>query len=361
MNLIEAEKAFVHAARYASRDYPKEAGRAFLAAGWIAYCQGKMTDAMQYTKQALSLYPGLAEAHFQSAKIQMHVGNPDGALPFLKQAIELDRGYSIKAAADGDFKRYEAKVHTLLGILRQEAKEKAEKALAATQRKAEETEKQHIQDFLLTVYAELAPAKHALYEASGAAQHHTYFGYLDALAFCAQARQNLRKAITDFAMGADAEVKRLIAELDARISQVRNVVLGGPWIVLLIAGIIISFASGFTQCSSVYKANTRQEQIRKKAYNRAFAELRQKGHDPHKLSIQEARRLGYRIEDFPPKNIGSTSFGTFVSYIFWGLLLSIGIAIIGSKIQKATTIATLKGEKDQLQRANSEIQRIQAQ
>ena len=91
VNLIEAENAFLNAARYARQDFPNEAGRAFLSAGWTAYCQGKMPDAKQYTEQALSLYPDLPEAHFQSAKIQMHVGNPDGALPFLKQAIELDR------------------------------------------------------------------------------------------------------------------------------------------------------------------------------------------------------------------------------------------------------------------------------
>lgn len=303
VNLIEAENAFLNAARYARRDYPKEAGRAFLSAGWTAYCQGKMPDAKQYTEQALSLYPDLPEAHFQSAKIQMHVGSPDFALPFLRQAIELDRGYSIKAAADNDFKRYEAKVHALLKILRQEAKEKAEKTLVATQQQAEETEKQHVQNFTLTKYAELAPAKHALNEASGAAQHHTYFGYLDALSFCAQARQNLRKAISDFVTGVDAEVKQRIAELNERIS------FGNPkpvtFSTLLIVGVITSFI------------------------------------------------LAY---------IGSQGsiFGFVVVYLL-GLILSLGIAFIGGAIQKRIFIATLKGEKDQLQRVDSEIQRMQAQ
>lgn len=361
VNLIEAENAFLNAARYARRDQPKEAGRAFLAAGWTAYCQGKMRDAKQYTEQALSLYPDLGEAHFQAAKIQMHVGSPDHALPSLRQAIELDRGYSIKAAADNDFKRYEAKVHALLDTLRQEAKEKAETALVATQQQAVETERRHVQDFSLTKYAELASARRDLDEASGATRHDTYFGYLDALSFCAQARQNLRKAIADFVTRADAEVKQRIAELDGRISRVRNANMGGIWVTLLFVGIITFSILGFTQGSRVDEANTRQEQIRKEAGNRVLAELRRKGYDPNKMSIQEGRRLGYRIEDLPPKDIGSTFSGTWFSYIFWGSLLSVGIAVIGNKTQKSTTIATLQGEQDRLQRIDSEIQKIQAQ
>jgi len=305
VKLNEAENAFLNAARYARQDYPKEAGRAFLAAGWTAYCQGKMPGAEQYTEQALSFYPDLAEAHFQSAKFHMHVGNPDRALPFLKQAIELDRGYSIKAAADNDFKRYEAKVHALLGILRQEAKEKAEKTLVATQKQAVETEKQRVQEFTLTKYAELAPAKHALNEASGAAQHHTYFGYLDALSFCAQARQNLLKATADFVTGANAEVKQRIAELNNRIYAVNPNPKEVAFKILMTLGIITSLI------------------------------------------------LAY---------IGSQGsiFG-FVIVLLLGWFLSVCIAVTGERIRTRITIATLKGEKDQLERANSEIQRIQAQ
>lgn len=298
VNLVKAESAFLAAAKYARHDLPHEAGRALVAAGWAAYCQGKFTEAQEHTKQAISLYPDLPEAHFQSAKIQMHVGSPDRALPFLRQAIELDRGYSIKAAADNDFKRYEAKVHALLNTLRQEAKEKAEKTLVATQQQAEATEKQHVQNFTLTKYAELAPAKHALNEASDAAQHHTYFGYLDALSFCTQARQNLQKALADFVTGATAEVRQRIADLDSRISRGKH--SEAISITLLFVGVIISFI------------------------------------------------LAY---------IGSQgSMLGFVVVWLVGLFLSVCILFIARAIHKRIFIATLKGEKDQFQRVASEIQ-----
>jgi tetratricopeptide (TPR) repeat protein len=80
VSLAEAENAFLRAARYAQHDHPKEAGRALLAAGWAAYCQGKMPEATQYSEQAISLVHDLAEGYFQVAKIKMHVGDPDSAL-----------------------------------------------------------------------------------------------------------------------------------------------------------------------------------------------------------------------------------------------------------------------------------------
>ena len=70
VSLTEAENAFLSAARYARHDHPKEAGRALLAAGWAAYCQGKMPEATQHSEQAVLLIPDLAEGHFQLAKIQ---------------------------------------------------------------------------------------------------------------------------------------------------------------------------------------------------------------------------------------------------------------------------------------------------
>lgn len=158
VNLPEAERAFLVAARYGLRDHPREAARAYLAAGWTAYCQGNMQNAKQSTEQAIELDRELAEAHFQLAKIQTHVDDPDRSLLALRRAIELDRGYSIKAAADDDFKRYEARVYLLVDTLRSEAREKARAALAAAQQLAIETERQEVPGFPLTKYVEVAPA-----------------------------------------------------------------------------------------------------------------------------------------------------------------------------------------------------------
>jgi hypothetical protein len=68
MDLAQAEESFLTAARYAKADYPQDSGRALLCAGWAAYCEGKLNDALAYTEQAVAIYPGLGEALFQAAK-----------------------------------------------------------------------------------------------------------------------------------------------------------------------------------------------------------------------------------------------------------------------------------------------------
>lgn len=116
IDLAKAEKSFLLSARYAKTDYPKEAALAFLAAGWAAYCQGKMQGALSHTEQSLALNPKLGEALFQAAKINMAIGNVDASLPLLANAIELDRFYALKAADDGDFKKHEQKFKYFWGI-----------------------------------------------------------------------------------------------------------------------------------------------------------------------------------------------------------------------------------------------------
>jgi len=120
VKLAEAEQAFLAAARYAKTDYPQDAGRAFLSAGWASYCQGKMADALAHTEQAMSVHPGLAEAFFQAAKILIAQGNAQKALSLLGKAIESDRFYVLKAAGDGDFKKHDAKLRNFLEAMRRE-------------------------------------------------------------------------------------------------------------------------------------------------------------------------------------------------------------------------------------------------
>ncbi len=360
VDLAQAERAFLVAAKYGLRDHPKEAARAYLAAGWAAYCQGSMQNARQSTEQAILLDRELAEAHFQLAKIQMHVDDPASALPALRRAIELDRGYSIKAAADGDFKRHEAKVYELIDILRREAKEKAKAALDATRQLTIETEQQEVQGFPLTKYVEIAPAKRALDDASWATKRDTYFGHLDALSLCGQASLALRKAVADYATRAGAEAKQGIYQLDARISETRRQFWPEGWIILAFYGPILFFIIGCVHCGSVYQANNRQEAIRKEAVNRAFDELRRKGYDPNNITMQKARELGFRMEDLPPADTGSTALGTWFAWFFWGSVLSIGGAALGSRLKKEASISALENEKSRLQQRDAEIQQIRA-
>ena len=120
VNLAEAEEAFLAAARYAKTDYPQDAGRAFLSAGWASYCQGKMAEALAHTEHAMSVHPGLAETFFQASKILMAQGDAQKAFPLLGKAIEFDGFYALKAAGDGDFKKHDEKLQDFLEAMRRE-------------------------------------------------------------------------------------------------------------------------------------------------------------------------------------------------------------------------------------------------
>ena len=119
-DLPKAEESFLTAARYGKTDYPHDAGRAFLSAGWAAYCQGKMKEALAHTEQAMDLHPDMGEVFFQASKVEMALGNVESALPLLAKAIDLDRFYALKAAGDGDFQQHDAQLRSFLEALRKE-------------------------------------------------------------------------------------------------------------------------------------------------------------------------------------------------------------------------------------------------
>jgi tetratricopeptide (TPR) repeat protein len=120
LDLTKAEEYYLLAARYAKADSPSEAARSYLAASWAAYCQKKLGPALVHVEEALKLDRSLPEALFQAAKIRMALSEPDNALPLLGAAIELDKGYAMKAAADGDFQRHEPDLRQFLESLREE-------------------------------------------------------------------------------------------------------------------------------------------------------------------------------------------------------------------------------------------------
>ena len=119
-DLTKAEESFLTAARYGKTDYPHDAGRAFLSAGWAAYCQGKMKQALAHTEQAMALHPEMGEVFFQASKVQMALGDVESALPMLAKAIDIDRFYALKAAGDGDFQPHDDRLRGFLEALRKE-------------------------------------------------------------------------------------------------------------------------------------------------------------------------------------------------------------------------------------------------
>lgn len=114
VNHPTAEQSFLSAARYAAKDFPTDAAGAWLSAGWAAYCQGKMQDAISYTNSAVQGDPKLGEGWYQLAKIHMALDEPDTALAHLKSALYQDVGFALKAASDGDFLKHEAQLQKFL-------------------------------------------------------------------------------------------------------------------------------------------------------------------------------------------------------------------------------------------------------
>jgi tetratricopeptide (TPR) repeat protein len=251
VDLRAAESAFVATARYSREDHPKEAGRAMLAAGWAAYCQGNIETAKKYTNQALSLSPSLGEAYFQLAKIQMHMGEVASALTQLQKAIVLDRLYSVRAASDGDFQSHQREFDALLGRLRDASKQKAAKLLRSVQQELESTQALSVEGFSLTTYANTADAKQVLDEANSAAHSDTYFGYLDCIALCERASIKLREALAEFVRRAKAENQSKIGEVDGRLSSVRSgdLTLGPTFLFFL--GTIIGLVVGAVRCGRI--------------------------------------------------------------------------------------------------------------
>lgn len=194
---MQAEHAFLNAARYAKHDQPKEAARSYLGAGWAAYCQGNMRDAERHTRDAIALDDSLAEAHFQLAKIQIHGGNPETALCSLRTAITLDRGYTLKACTDGDFTRYQQKVDSLLETFRQKAKQTAQQSIYQIESDILHLEKSRAEQFWLAEDELIVSVRQLRDLAKEDASAGTYYGYLDAIRQCDAARHAQRSAFEE--------------------------------------------------------------------------------------------------------------------------------------------------------------------
>lgn len=219
VNPASAERAFLNSARYAWQDEPREAALAFLGAGWAAYCQGKMSESERYTEQAIALNNSLAEASFQLAKVQMHIRKPDQALPRLRQAILLDRGYMIKAATDDDFKLYEAQVDSLYDALRNEARHNSESAFGELDRAIAMLESRRVGAFQFADVLNLHRFNQFVSQAANAANHHTYYGYLDSIQLCVQAREELADVSTKMQMQHQQRSAQFAAEQRQRSAQ----------------------------------------------------------------------------------------------------------------------------------------------
>lgn len=181
LDLAKAEASFLTAARYARKDYPAEACASLIAAGWAAYCQSKLPEAENSTRQALEIpketHPNHGEAYYQLAKIQMHMHRPKEAIPNLRRAIDLDPEYSVKAAIDLDFLKYESDVRELLEERRNATKEIAMQALSQTEQEQAKLKEWGVEGAFPDEWSSL---REKLLQANRNYDTATFFGFLDA-------------------------------------------------------------------------------------------------------------------------------------------------------------------------------------
>jgi tetratricopeptide (TPR) repeat protein len=366
VDLGEAEKAFLAAAKYARHDQPKEAGRSFLAAGWVAYLQDKIPEAEKLTEQAISLYPELGEAYYQLAKILMHRGDPENALLPLRKAIELDRNYTIKASSDDDFRVYDKQVSGLIEQMHKEAREKSTNALVVLEKEAAELEKSHVEEFSPSTHADLKPLMNSIDRAKKSVGNNTYFGYLDALPYCRQAKEILSKTRQAFLKSALSDVRSKVSNIDNEIRANKDSGMRATWGRLVTIGIGISFVLSVYQCSNTVDANKRQAQISQQAFDRIHNEreaITTAMYRAHGMTaevydrIQNERRAQRDQQDrmYDAQN----AYGTWFVYFFVGTMISVILAKIADGAQKSSEVSNFKREQSRLRKIEVELEELQ--
>ncbi|OGT96853.1 MAG: hypothetical protein A2X80_12770 [Geobacteraceae bacterium GWB2_52_12] len=102
-NKSKALEYFDKAIRYATPKSPYHASYALLHKGVIKYSDGLFNDAVQCTREAISLSPEFAEAHYQNSLYNAKIENFIESMKSLEKSILLDRKYCIKAVNDKEF------------------------------------------------------------------------------------------------------------------------------------------------------------------------------------------------------------------------------------------------------------------
>lgn len=313
LDLPKAENSFLNAARYAKQEYPKEAARAFLSAGWAAYCQRKLGDARDYTKQSLTLNPELGEAFFQAAKIEMHLKKPHHALPFLQKSVEIDRNYTLKALADDDFKQYESRVIGLFDTLIKEACNRAKQATKFAQTAFSELQIWHIELESWGVKDDSAAkkAKSKLEEADINLKSNTYYGALDAEVFAKESVKYSKEAVT---------IKRnyLINKVNELSNQSQQLITSNRSLLSEYASKELTIAEKYLSNANSLPSNN-------------YDEILRKTHDLEsaQIAVKETINLANKREKLREKSI-STAGGT-IGFIF-GFFVGLIVTLIGGFI-----------------------------
>ncbi|MEI6137372.1 MAG: hypothetical protein WCQ48_08190, partial [Chloroflexota bacterium] len=74
-----------------------------LTASWVDYCGQRFGTALDWALRAIQFDHENSQADFQAAKVLMASGKPQDAVPYLLDAVRLDRRYVLRVGDDGDF------------------------------------------------------------------------------------------------------------------------------------------------------------------------------------------------------------------------------------------------------------------
>ena len=118
VNLPQAELAYLNAARYAEANYKPDAAQALCAAAWVAYCQDRVNEAVNYATRSIAIFP-LPETNYLLAKFFFHRGGEaQTALQLFSKALDSDPLYAVRCFDDPDFQTHETDIRALIATRR---------------------------------------------------------------------------------------------------------------------------------------------------------------------------------------------------------------------------------------------------
>lgn len=120
------------ALKYIADSSPYYTSLAFLHIGLSHYEMGDYQDAYNASYNAIQINPKLSEAYYRCAQNCSKLGRYDEATNYLREAIDADRGYSLRALADKDFVPMSSKFKDLMEELTRSENAKADEEINKT-------------------------------------------------------------------------------------------------------------------------------------------------------------------------------------------------------------------------------------
>ena len=149
----------------------------------------QIEEARSFARKACEFNPGLSEAHYHYAKYSALLNDDKGAVLSLREAIDKDWNYCLKADIDKDFDPIRPEVIKLFDELRVDAGKKAREKLNEVEKLL--TDWVYIGEEAKSVEEKI---KQFLSEAKRLINQDTYFDYLDALSLLTDAERKFHSA-----------------------------------------------------------------------------------------------------------------------------------------------------------------------